>query len=580
MIDSRNVDVLMKWFPILLFLSTMIFPRQTNLLAVTFVSIPMVICIWLAYALTKTEIIVPKRLLQIYVVVFFAQMILLFSGIAPAAEPMLLGLTWLLLGIFIWALMRDFGYNANTLFKSYIVVSMLWLVIALYVWLGFTDGMPVIFADHIVLSQPYVQKIAGAFKNGNVFSIMMLVAWCLSTSLLLQQEKGSRKYAAIGFLFLTVMFAGLSRGAWLTWMVILLFLLFQLIKKKQWGYVSWFLMSAFLAWEISLFMVDYVLQNMYLSNSLKNVNNVGVRITLYTTMFEMWKSHWLLGVGFGNLAGHFLTSQAAALSYLPDYVTSLGATNNAHNHFLHVLVESGIVGITLWGVVTFYFLKGFWLQRDAVYSPIWWSYVAAFALWFQGLFNVTMITPLAFFLFCIFLGLGMSSGQPFQFKESVIVNKKHSALFGVVGLLLAAQSVYVIQNGSLYTKLTYTESGVERGKVISELMDYPMTYPSVVSQVALDIMGRPEKMNQIVMFQSHIQKALHREEWPVLYQALFYTYVVQEDWQKACYISKFIRKQRWTWDINESAYDSACKGQKPMSFAIGPKKKKLESDPK
>ncbi|MBN4058253.1 hypothetical protein JYT55_00710, partial [Mariprofundus ferrooxydans] len=69
--------------------------------------------------------------------------------------------------------------------------------------------------------------------------------------------------------------------------------------------------------------------------------------------------------------------------------------------------------------------------------------------------------------------------------------------------------------------------------------------------------------------QPNIEHALALEEWPALYQALFYTYMLNEEWHKACELGAFLKQQHWQNDSNIKAYEGVCKQEKTDEFILG-----------
>ncbi|MDQ7002110.1 MAG: hypothetical protein Q9N02_05420, partial [Ghiorsea sp.] len=82
------------------------------------------------------------------------------------------------------------------------------------------------------------------------------------------------------------------------------------------------------------------------------------------------------------------------------------------------------------------------------------------------------------------------------------------------------------------------------------------------------VMINPEDRQAWESIQPNIKKALAFEEWPKLYQALFYSYTLQENWDEACTLGIFLKQQRWGNEKNIIAYNKACQGEKADDFMI------------
>lgn len=91
----------------------------------------------------------------------------------------------------------------------------------------------------------------------------------------------------------------------------------------------------------------------------------GIRLHLWQAALEMFRGSPLTGVGFGQYAWqHFLFADR-----LPA-VASAGLTDNAHNLFLHLMAELGLIGLLIVVAGVFW-----WLRRQDWRSPAherWW----------------------------------------------------------------------------------------------------------------------------------------------------------------------------------------------------------------
>lgn len=147
-----------------------------------------------------------------------------------------------------------------------------------------------------------------------------------------------RRRRVLGFLLLAAATAGLvltySRGAWIGTIIAVLVLLLVLRKGVQlaWGIV---LTGAFLA-------SGAVLERLQSITTVESDSAVTSRFEFWGVALRMVTDHPLLGVGLGNFQTAYEDLMFSGLPLLP---YTLEVPNQAHNLFLHLAVEVGLVGL-------------------------------------------------------------------------------------------------------------------------------------------------------------------------------------------------------------------------------------------
>ena len=557
----------MRWYPFIIFASVICMPMIMDLNALPRLAIPMLVLIWAVIFMQKHELRIPPLILVLIVILFLGQSYLLLSSQAHNQGGVLLGMVWVITAVLIWSMMQvlyEFRYNY---YLSFVAMAFVWGVLALYVWLGFTDGGALnIFG--IALTQDAQTKICGPFANGNVFAILMLCAWLITMFFYIKNNRTLDIFYILSLFFLTLVFTSLARATWLIWFsFIIIILYYQIVqhKQKQAGLTV-------LQVTLSIMLASYLLE---LAPTTRDIvtqvesiaRGTGARSILYPAVFEVWKEHFLFGVGFGNLIAHFLTGQGEAFSYISG-VSGMGATSNAHNHLLHALSEAGIIGLVLWLLVSYVLLKHVWQCGLNIMNQAWLPLNLALMLWLQGLVNISMLEPLPYMLFFMFLGIGMALAG-YKQQAHWVLKRTVSVLWLVMVVLLGMQMVVITNNWKLYEKMYRAKTGLERGPFIAELVKQEFTFSRTMRQVAFDFEFKNAGVKDWLAIQPLIKKAVYQEEWPVLYQALFYTYLVEEDWTNACLLSIFIRKQHWQGDTNAAVYEGACRGEQVGDFKLG-----------
>ncbi len=86
--------------------------------------------------------------------------------------------------------------------------------------------------------------------------------------------------------------------------------------------------------------------------------SINTRFLIWGTSLEMMKEKPLLGLGIGTFKYHYLDYQAEYLRQQPHYIKNSGKAAEAHNEYLQLGMEIGIVGLlSFLGIIfSFYFL--------------------------------------------------------------------------------------------------------------------------------------------------------------------------------------------------------------------------------
>lgn len=167
-----------------------------------------------------------------------------------------------------------------------------------------------------------------------------------------------------------------TRGAWLA--VSIFFLCYFIINMKKNLKISLYIVGIFLL-SIGIFStVPHSQENIKSMVNISTNNSNIERILLWQSAWEMFKDYPLLGIGPGRFR------EVYNQSYISPHAkaTYLG---HAHNNFLHVLVESGILGLLAFAGLTFYLLYSSYMnyRRGYILSGI--LFFCTVTLLIQGL---------------------------------------------------------------------------------------------------------------------------------------------------------------------------------------------------
>ncbi|MDX8380916.1 MAG: O-antigen ligase family protein [Ghiorsea sp.] len=560
---------MIKWLPLVAFLSLMAMPNVMDTHALPMLIVPAILLVWLAIIIWVNGIQIEKNSSILVGMLFLSQVYLWVSNGLSSPSSALLGCIWIFVVFLIWNQASFFKQYIDQYYMSVIIAGLLWMLVGAIVWLGWTDGKSISFGL-IRLTQDMQQKPTGPFTNGNVFGLMMLCAWVVSVSHWLRSKTSNKLWFFLALLFLVWVFTSLSRGAWLAWVVSLMFFITWLYRSKMWREGGILFCMVIVALVASSTLIHCNLGNIDVYSRIESImSGYSPRLVLYSSVFEVWKEHWLFGVGLGNLGGHYLTGQAAAFAYLPSGLSGLGATSNAHNHFLQAISEGGLIGFILWVIMSILFFRSLWINGFDMRTKAWLPLNIALVIWIQGLVNISMVEPIPFFIFFVFFTIGVSlqSGAKEKKSYSFSVHIAYLVILSI-SVILVFQSFVMTKDWALFERMQNAISGEEKALLVKDLIVYSHTYPRLVQQIAIDVVSRNETTGKLVKLQGHFHKALSMEEWPMLFQGLFYSYTLEKDWAKACSLGKYIIKQHWEGDPNIDIYNGACNAEKIDGFKL------------
>lgn len=222
-------------------------------------------------------------------------------------------------------------------------------------------ALAVIYA--IYRDPDYTHRLLGMVFQPNAFGVIMAMSSIIVISIVFNQRIGSINYKEtllycfFGLIFMTGLFYSGSRGAWLSFVIGYIFLIFLTPR-----YNRLFLILMLLAIALILYLGhgDYVYSkfNAGLNNieAFMNENSKtswGYRLEMWIFSWEMFKEHFWTGVGFGNF--HELYAAYAEKNNVA------GQTNfgQSHNNYLNIIVELGVWGAVSLFLLLYFFIKAF-----------------------------------------------------------------------------------------------------------------------------------------------------------------------------------------------------------------------------
>jgi O-antigen ligase len=468
------------------------------------------------------------------------------------------------------------GHVIKDVYSTYLPAALLWITAALPVWLGWTDGMPLLIDSWALTTDPQL-KMNGPFTNGNVLAILIAIAWAISVYYWL---KNRHSYSWCFWFLLTFFWvwvvASMSRGAWLAQAFVLMWLVIFLVRSKAYKRLAYLFVAGLIAWTAGSILLSTVQPDasITLQERFSSTQGVGSapRIVLWNSAFEMWKEHPWFGVGAGRFDAHFLDAQATALAGMEHPKAGLEvAFDSAHNLLLHLMAELGLVGILLWLSITLLLVRNIWRYRYRLRSPQWPALAAASMLWIQGMFNITMTGPFPVLLFALLLGWSfapMVRKARSDNANGLSLPKAHLAIISIS--LAALMFIGALSTASAwlnFEKWMYMEANPDKGRVASQFISRDDILPYLI-QTSVSEFSSAGNLAAMGNMQPLISQALLVQQHPTLLRQLFFSHAIRGELELACKTGDFIEAQHWASEKNSHLYRAACEGRLSQSLEI------------
>ena len=219
--------------------------------------------------------------------------------------------------------------------------------------------------DPYLKGLPYLSSTIGQ-KNWISNYLAMIFPIIFSYFLL---KKSGEKIAY--FIILSIVYATLmicqSRGIWisisltviLALYIIFKFKLFKIFQEnKRWLIlllVSFLIITAIYSTDNPLNKSAITVPQRALSTLDEQDPSINTRLLMWRTTFEIIKDKPLFGSGIGTFRMNYLDYQAQLLKENPNYIKYYGKAGEAHNEYLQMWAELGIIGLGLF-LLIFYFI--------------------------------------------------------------------------------------------------------------------------------------------------------------------------------------------------------------------------------
>jgi len=369
---------------------------------------------------------------------------------------------------------------------------------------------------------PFWQKLGGrsrlfsTFGNPNYLSGYLAITLPLAFALFCIEKKKSRQ------IFLEILIAILYTGVFITnigglialFMGILFMGIVILIHQKK------FLKENRLRLLV-LILVIFIISLIYsspnpLNPTRRSVAQEGIsytsleypssqqRFLIWLSTIQMIKEHPIRGWGIGTFGIYYPASQGKVLAHKENrkYVPFAAKSINAHNDYLHIGAEIGLIGlIALFWLILTYYRKGFaWLKKRKKEESILIIGLmgGAAVLLTHALFSFPFHIIPNGLLFWAILALSTSIGERtmsndcHETNDKVINSRKQPARLPGFSRIVLRRAVEIgiiglaIYLGILRVRLFVADTHLKTGKMFMETGIYPAAAPELEKAVKID----------------------------------------------------------------------------------------------
>lgn len=212
-------------------------------------------------------------------------------------------------------------------------------------WLGMTTHLPIdIYSSVVGFSDDRWLRAYGSLPHPNIFGGFLAVCFLTALYLYLTELNNRRKtIISLGLVFIVIgLFFSFSRSAWLAASLVYLVYLLMLVYKKR--FIDLISISIYLILIIVPLVTIYnslVITRLSVVERLEE-KSIEQRLDSLVEAKNIFFSHPLFGVGLGNYDNYLVSFNPGFLGwhYQP-----------AHNIYLLILAELGIIGFILFGLI-------------------------------------------------------------------------------------------------------------------------------------------------------------------------------------------------------------------------------------
>ncbi len=253
-------------------------------------------------------------------------------------------------------------------------------------------------------------RVVSTFENPNVLAEYLIMLIPLAFALMLTSDKHSSRSAA----FVTLCTSTLclvftwSRGAWLGFLFSAVIMLIMYSKK-----VLAFILSGIALLPFVPFVLPDSIINRFTSIGNLADTSTSYRVHIWSGVMRMLKDYWFSGIG---------TGYPAFAEVYPAYsLSGIETAPHAHNLFLQIITEHGIVVLLLFLIIIFFFAQSVFTFNK--YEPTGKKYIPVammcgiFAVLVQGLTDYVWYNYRVYLVFWLVVGLTTAARRCFRQPE-------------------------------------------------------------------------------------------------------------------------------------------------------------------
>lgn len=293
--------------------------------------------------------------------------------------------------------------------------------------------------DPYLKGLPYLSSTIGQ-KNWISNYLAMIFPIIFSYFLL---EKTKRIKIAY-FMVLSIVYATLmicqSRGIWISISLTVIFAIYIIVKFKLFEIFhknkKWLtlLLITFLVITI-IYSTDNPLNKSAITVTERAIStfdeqdpSINTRLLMWRTTFEMIKDKPLLGSGIGTFKMNYLEYQAQLLKENPNYIKYYTKAGEAHNEYLQMWAELGIIGLGLF-LWIFYFIfhtvfNFYKRSKNGEDRLIILGLIAGITCFMiHSLFTFALHVPVLGAIFFIIVGLTIKYAEDYNASENYVPDK-------------------------------------------------------------------------------------------------------------------------------------------------------------
>lgn len=400
-------------------------------------------------------------------------------------------------------------------------------------------------------------RLFSTFGNPNYLSGYLAITLPLAFALFCIEKKKSRQ------IFLEILIAILYTGVFITniggWIALFMGILFMvtvlLIHQKRFLRENRFRLLVLIL-ILSIISLIYSSPNP-LNPTRRSVAQEGIsytnlehssvqqRFLIWLSSMQMIKEHPLLGSGIGTFRIHYPTSQGKVLSFKENkkYIPLANKSINAHNDYLHLWAETGIIGLTcfLWIVFLLYkksfkYLKE--VKKEDKFLLIGFMGMGA-ALLVDAVFSFPFHIIQNGMLFPFMLALSIFIGERKEETDKKEVNLKKKKfpllLRRAIQISIVLLAIFL---GILRVRIFIADTHIQKGRLLAMAKRYPQARVELEKAAQInphdDLIYRylGQVYNQLSEYEMAISAFKKAEDswiYPLLYNNLGFAY--QAMWQ-------------------------------------------------